>query len=431
MRRYERYLIAIGAGVGLTSVAHAQQPPAVRQLGALERMSNASLEFSSISTALARPGGRVMVNDIRRRRVVLLDSTLTSATAVADTTSTTSYAYGSSWATLIRFRGDSALLLVPSTLSMFVLGPTGSIARVMAIPRANEAQQLSAGILGMPAIDASGRRIYFRMGGVGNGTLLLRRTTPWLQDGKPAEVARGVMARNPSWVSPTEERAESSAVVRVDLETRLLDTAAMVRGPRHKREVKVDKDGFVSAILFTPDPLPLLDQWTVLRDGTLAIVRGDYHIDWIDATGRMSSTPKMPFEWQRLDDARKIALIDSAVANWQPSSRDTTPRPGRGRGGVDYLRNTAVRGVPSDLPDYAPAFGANGVTSDWGGNVWIRTSKMVDARPVYDVVNRKGEIIDRVQLPRFRVIAGFGPGVVYMAVLDSAGKARLERARIK
>jgi hypothetical protein len=55
----------------------------------------------------------------------------------------------------------------------------------------------------------------------------------------------------------------------------------------------------------------------------------------------------------------------------------------------------------------------------------------VDARPVYDIINRKGELIDRVQLPANRVLAGFGEGgVVYLAVRDGA-TAHLERARIK
>jgi hypothetical protein len=50
---------------------------------------------------------------------------------------------------------------------------------------------------------------------------------------------------------------------------------------------------------------------------------------------------------------------------------------------------------------------------------------------VYDVVNRKGELIDRVQLPLNRVLAGFGAnGVVYLAVRDGT-TAHLEKARIK
>lgn len=34
----------------------------------------------------------------------------------------------------------------------------------------------------------------------------------------------------------------------------------------------------------------------------------------------------------------------------------------------------------------------------------------------YDVVNRKGELIERVQLPAGRTIAGFGPnGAIYLS----------------
>jgi hypothetical protein len=175
-----------------------------------------------------------------------------------------------------------------------------------------------------------------------------------------------------------------------------------------------------------------MDQWTMLRDGTVAIVRGtDYHVDWIDSSGRMSSTPKMPFDWKHLDDAQKNQLIDSAVANWQPAYQAETARPSRGgRGGTQLIRNVPVRAQPSDVADYFPPFGRLAVTSDWDGNVWIRTSTMVDGRPVYDVVNRRGEMIDRRQVPAFRTIAGFGPGVVYMAMKDANGAVHLERARI-
>ena len=50
---------------------------------------------------------------------------------------------------------------------------------------------------------------------------------------------------------------------------------------------------------------------------------------------------------------------------------------------------------------------------------------------LYDVVNRKGEIIERVSFPKGRVLAGFGPGgVVYL--LNTDGKSSLlERASIR
>jgi sugar lactone lactonase YvrE len=86
---------------------------------------------------------------------------------------------------------------------------------------------------------------------------------------------------------------------------------------------------------------------------------------------------------------------------------------------------------PSELPDYKPAFTPGSTRADADGNLWIRTSQNLNARPVYDVINRKGELIDRVQLPQNRVLVGFGAnGVVYLAVRDGA-TAHLEKARIK
>jgi sugar lactone lactonase YvrE len=86
---------------------------------------------------------------------------------------------------------------------------------------------------------------------------------------------------------------------------------------------------------------------------------------------------------------------------------------------------------PSELPDYKPAFVPGSTRADTDGNLWIRTSQNVNARPVYDIINRKGELIDRVQLPANRVLVGFGSGgVVYLAVRDGA-TARLEKARVR
>ena len=69
--------------------------------------------------------------------------------------------------------------------------------------------------------------------------------------------------------------------------------------------------------------------------------------------------------------------------------------------------------------------------ADADGNLWIRTSQNVDGRPVYNVINRKGELIDRVQLPANRALIGFAPGgIAYLAVRDGQ-IAHLERARIR
>jgi hypothetical protein len=208
------------------AIASAQQPPAIRQLATLQRATSDALGLETISSVVAMPGGRVLINDVRSRRVVLFDSTLAFASVVLDTTDATSHGYGGSWTTLIHHRGDSALLLAPATLSMFVIGPTGAVARVMAIPRPNEAQQLAVPNLGMPGIDARGRLVYFGTIGVAsNTTLLLRHSVPWLVNGRPGETATQVMSPG-GWVSPTLQRTDSAVIARIDFGSRVVDTVA-------------------------------------------------------------------------------------------------------------------------------------------------------------------------------------------------------------
>jgi hypothetical protein len=90
----------------------------------------------------------------------------------------------------------------------------------------------------------------------------------------------------------------------------------------------------------------------------------------------------------------------------------------------------------SDLPDYKPPFFAGSVRADADGYLWIRTipTKGVAGGPVYDVVNTKGELVDRVQLPKDRTIVGFGAGgVVYLLARDATPGAvsKLEKARAR
>jgi hypothetical protein len=158
----------------------------------------------------------------------------------------------------------------------------------------------------------------------------------------------------------------------------------------------------------------------------------------------------MPFEWEHLDDAQKQVLIDSA-ATATKARRDSivagvatgsiggvvgSARTGRGGGSGPVgppptpppMVDPTIR--PNDVSDYRPAFAHGATRVDDDGHLWIRTTTTVNGQPVYDVVNRQGVLVDRVQLPPFRTIAGFGPGVVYMAVKDAAGVVHLEEAKV-
>src|SRR4029079_7928786 len=110
------------------------------------------------------------------------------------------------------------------------------------------------------------------------------------------------------------EPPDSAFIVRVDLATRKLDTVGVIRTPKIKFETKTDDRGGMS-ISSLINPLPVVDDWTMTSDGSIAFVRGkDYHVDFVNPDGTKVSAAKIPFDWQRLTDEDKIAFIDSVEA---------------------------------------------------------------------------------------------------------------------
>ena len=421
--------------IALVPVVAAAQAPTVRLINAPDASSKP--EFAMVAAVRQLAGGRLLVNDINNRQLVILDPGLANAFILADSTSGQLNSYGTRAGGLIRYAADSTLFVDPAGLSMFVIDPSGKIARVASVPRSQDAGSLGNNLIGTPGVDAAGRLVY-RGGG-------LRITQ---QGGKGA--GGPVMPDFP----------DSAAIVRVDLATRKVDTAAYYKIPKTKMNiVQTDKGMTATSEL---NPMPIVDDWAVLSNGSIAIVRGqDYHVDILKGDGTIASATKIPFDWQRLSDEEKVAVIDSAKAALE-RARAAGPAdgnavvaggargagPGAAPGGMVVMSfRTDVGGgdgggagtkiasmgggmqpsfiSASELPDYRPAFNQGAARADEDGNLWVRTSATragAVAGVIYDVINGQGALVDRVQLPAGRTIAGFGKGgVVYMVARDKTG----------
>lgn len=412
------------------SVVAAQTLPPVQRLGSA--LNTSSEGFAAVSQVRALPGGRLLVNDNRGRRVVLLDSTLRTLAVVADTTGATAHAYGSALGGLIAYRGDSTLFVDPTILSMLLIDANGKIVRTMAVPQPNEVNYLIGGPFGTPGLDPQGRLVYqARVGG------LVR------------------IARVPDLGQRSIEAAPDSAmVVRFNLSTRSSDTVAKFEIPSVVTRTTRDENR-LTTVTTTINPIPWTDDWALLSDGTVAIVHGrDYRVDFIGSDGPIVSTPRLPFEWRRLSDSEKTAIIDSARTVMEevegrraplatpadsakpqtrrlPPPESTLPTPSHAPAAAPAAFITRATDFVSldQMPDYRPPFRQGAARGDSDGNLWVRTSNVVNSGVVYDVISRKGTIVARVQIPPGRVIAGFGSGeVIYMGAIDGA-TVRLERAR--
>lgn len=388
----------------------AQRLPPVRPLGPVGKVSPPGI-LGSVSYVRSLPNGNVIVSDVQRAQVILFDANLEKLKAIYDSTT-------SDWAGLfypmgaiLAFKGDSTLFIDIRALSMLVLDASGHVARVMAIP-SSESASLRGGPFGTPAYDPRGRIVF--------------------RKGMPASF------REETGSAVQSGFADSVPLYRVDLASRQMETLTYVKVSPSRAFGRKDNSDRTPVITLFINPYAIVDDWALLPDGRLAVIRGkDFHVDWLELSGQWTATAKIPFEWERLDDEAKARLVDS-VNTKQDSLRHALEEraraqsadarsPGRSGESRETARITMV--PPKELADYRPAFNQGATRVDTDGNLWVRTTTRSDKGPIYDVINSKGELIDRVILPFGRVISGFGPGVVYMGVLDDKG-ARLERARI-
>jgi hypothetical protein len=475
--------------------------PAIRKISTASAVSTVSL--GAVTSVRELSGGRVLVNDGTRRRLLLMDSSLKVISVVLDSLSESANFYGTRPGALIAYRGDSSLFIDPASYALLVLDGNGTIARVRSVPRVEDVFYVAgmSPAYGVPGVDAKGRLVY-RM---------------------PARPAPPKVAP-PAGVPYIPPEPDSAFIVGIDLDTRKLDTLGVIKIPKQDYVIRMLESGGIS---FTQmiNPLPLTDDWAVLADGSIAFVRGrDYRMEYLRPDGSKPSGQKLPFEWQRMLDEDKQKLVDSVknvnrrqlmtsyvaqMIRWvnmynreYPKGftvpEGFVPQPGLQREwklppGVTLPANyiyacapgveptitaplpgaAPVAGMPmmgppgtpagtpscipapimisggqtpppptmrevgvlpaADLPDYRPPLPAGAVRADADGNLWIRTlpPKPTPGGLVYDIVNKDGEMIDRLQTPPGYTLVGFGPGkVVYLQMRDASG-IHLARVRLR
>jgi hypothetical protein len=91
----------------------------------------------------------------------------------------------------------------------------------------------------------------------------------------------------------------------------------------------------------------------------------------------------------------------------------------------------------TEMPDYLPAVERNigSFRADADNRLWIRPKPLAGTSrsggPAYDVVDRTGALIDRVQLPAGRTLVGFAPGGIVYVTSRDGGATRIEKLRFK
>ncbi len=494
----------------------------VRQLGPVEAKTAEAI--GNVNSLRALPNGAVFVNDGQRRQILMYDANLKLSKVVADTIEASiPYGQRNAGlipylgdSTLIVDPASLALLVLDSRGEMVrVMAPprTQDINFLASANLGTHAFDSNGRLIyrlnqqggGMGGMNFGGGGGGFggmagAMGAAGTGG---RGGQPAGGRGQEAQPARGAAATPPAAAATPPARTQPSAaeirrqvqavaddrfptgnsaqitvngerrtrsfnqrnlpdslpILRANFDTRKVDTVTFMRVTNPQFEMKATEDGGTQ-VSVKMNPLPQNDDWALMADGTVAVVRVlDYRIDWIKADGTIERSAPLPFDWKRITDEEKDRMVDSL----KTAAKEATERaqqmmagPGTGRGSF----RPAFDPVEAEfLPDYYPPIRSGTTLADYDGNIWLlpATSSLAGQMAAmippgargqipagmlpagmasamsgglaYDVVSRKGEIIERVQIPAGRSIAGFGPdGVVYL--LERKGReVFLEKAR--
>jgi hypothetical protein len=433
--------------------------------------------------------GRVLVNDGLRRRLLLMDTTLALVTPVLDSLSEVANTYGPRAGALLPYRGDSILFVDPASYAMVVLDPQGIVSRIRSVWRVEHVPYFTSTLYGAPGLDAKGRMVHRIPAQAARPLVPPPSNVPYLppQPDSAFVVAVDLDTRALDTLGvlriPKVERnirmMEGGGLMLESVMNPLPSTdewavlpdgtIAFVRG----REYRIDylsSDGTWASSERLPyewqrlndeDKARLVDstRTVMLRSATTSYVNS--MIRWVNFYGQeypegftvpagYTPAPGFARDW-RLPSG--VEFPERYVYQCGPGEEPATPPAPAGPptpgtppampscvpplATVSATRPTLRQPTvvePSELPDYRPPFGTASVRADRDGNLWIRTVPVRPAPgggPVYDIVSRAGQLVNRIQLPTGYTLVGFGRDkVVYLSMRDPSG-IHLARVRLR
>jgi hypothetical protein len=417
-------LLAVRAG------AQAPPGPVPHALGRV--VATSPVPFRSIRNVVPLSDGRVLIHDFGRRTVQLLDSLLKPIKTVLDSTGGERNSLAPN-SFIFPFLADSSLLFDMRARVLVVIEPDGTLGRVMAPPTAGISRAY-----GPPGWSALG---------IVHHLPAPRATAP-----PPSATSTEMTVRR---------IYDSVLVVRSNLATRTLDTVTKFGTGNYSVETR--RGASITSLAARTELFPFYDAAMVVTDGSIAIFRArEYRIEWMAPDGTRSLGPRLPYPWKRVNDADRTHLLeavngirrlafDSVVAKRAADSARTGAGPTIGRAFARGGRGTArgaqtVQQVPApppappeyitgdEIPDFLPPTGPSPMLVDADNNVWLHPISFdwtPDDAPVWEIINRKGELVERVIVPDNLTIVGFVRGGYVLVTSRDAGVATLQKVRVR
>ena len=224
-------------------------------------------------------------------------------------------------------------------------------------------------------------------------------------------------------VNGAPQSSDSVAIERWSAGAGKHDTLAWLQMPKGNTQVSGGANN-MSVRIGAVNPFSPQDQWAVAPDGRVAVVHADdYHIDWIDASERRTTTPPIKFDRLKVTEAHK--------QEWRESMKSATGIMVTNNNGKQTAQAVPMKNVqdPPDWPEYMPPFLANAVSIANDGTLWVKRTTVAGAPPTYDLIDGAGKVAQHVVLPKRSKLVGFGNGTVYLVRIDEDDLEYLQRYR--
>jgi len=261
--------------------------------------------------------------------------------------------------------------------------------------------------------------------GRGGGMMMIGGQMPTSSDAKGRMYMQGMPFRMTETGPVT---ADSVPMVRWDRASGKRDTLAWQRVPQGSTQVSSRGGrGNMSFRVGAGAPFTGTDIMAVAPDGRVAIAHHDpYSVDFVNEAGQRTRGQPIKYD--------KIKVSEGHKAEWRERQKTATTMMisnDNGRRSASVGGNPNVQDPENWGDEYMPPFLQNQNTVQFSndGFLWVQRTGPAGQLPTYDVIDRAGNLVQKVVLPKKARLLGFGNGAVYIARVDEDDLQYIQKYR--
>ena len=261
--------------------------------------------------------------------------------------------------------------------------------------------------------------------GRGGGMMMIGGQMPTSSDAKGRMYMQGMPFRMTETGPVT---ADSVPMVRWDRASGKRDTLAWQRVPQGSTQVSSRGGrGNMSFRVGAGAPFTGADIMAVAPDGRVAIAHHDpYSVDFVNEAGQRTRGQPIKYD--------KIKVSEGHKAEWRERQKTATTMMisnDNGRRSASVGGNPNVQDPENWGDEYMPPFLQNQNTVQFSndGLLWVQRTGPAGQLPTYDVIDRAGNLVQKVVLPKKARLLGFGNGAVYIARVDEDDLQYIQKYR--